>query len=176
MVHYKMPLQRKNLPGNRNLSTSAYSRECRGWYSYLSRKEQKYWIVQMWASVVILSLMTYFKVKQEIKKTNFSKVQFHDVQNCSMFQDGSVNNMVFQRDIQIYRHWQTRNLQTLLNTNTSLGNRVSTGPLPRVNDAHSTPSICSVENTAKKIIQQMHKLNEIDVKTTSLNSLFHDII
>ena len=57
-----------------------------------------------------------------------------------------------------------------------MGNRVSPGPLPRVNDAHSTPSIYSIENTVKMIIQQTYELNEIDVKTSSWNLLFHDII
>ena len=30
LVHYKMPLQQKNMPGNRNLSTSVHSPACRG--------------------------------------------------------------------------------------------------------------------------------------------------
>ena len=40
MLHYKMPLQRKNRPGNQNLSNSVYSFKSRGWYAYLSSKEQ----------------------------------------------------------------------------------------------------------------------------------------
>ena len=41
MLHYKMPLQRKNRPGNRNLSNSVYSCKNKGWYAYLSSDEQK---------------------------------------------------------------------------------------------------------------------------------------
>ena len=37
MVYYKRPLQLKKMPGNRNLSTSAHSLACWGWYSHLSR-------------------------------------------------------------------------------------------------------------------------------------------
>ena len=41
MLRYKMPLQRKSPPGNRNLSTSRFCSKGKGWYSKLSRVEQK---------------------------------------------------------------------------------------------------------------------------------------
>ena len=41
LLHYRMPLHRKNNPGNRNLASSIYCNRRRGWYSYLTGKEQK---------------------------------------------------------------------------------------------------------------------------------------
>jgi len=41
MLHYQMPIQRKNFPGSRNTATTVKSHMGKGWYSYLSKKEQK---------------------------------------------------------------------------------------------------------------------------------------
>ena len=41
MLHYHMPLQRKNTPGKRNIASSVYCGSRKGWYSYLSGREQK---------------------------------------------------------------------------------------------------------------------------------------
>ena len=41
MIHYQMPLQRKNSPGSRNTGTSPQNRLGKGWYCYLSKREQK---------------------------------------------------------------------------------------------------------------------------------------
>ena len=163
------------MPGNRNLSTSAYSKECRGWYSYLSRKEQKILNCQN-ISICQDSIpddLLQGKTRNEI--TNFSNVQFHDVQNCSMFRDGSVDNMIFQRDIQIYRHRQSKYLITTLKTNISLANDGSTTPCSQDDDACSTPSTSNLESTVKRIVQQTHQQNEIDARISSWNSLFHEI-
>ena len=40
MLRCRMPLQRKNPPGNRNKSASVYCFKNKGWFSYLSCKEQ----------------------------------------------------------------------------------------------------------------------------------------
>ncbi len=40
MLHYKMPIQQKNNPGNRNLAYCSHSKRDRIWYSYLTSKEQ----------------------------------------------------------------------------------------------------------------------------------------
>ena len=114
------------------------------------------------------------KTRNEI--TNFSNVQFHDVQNCSMFRDGSVDNMIFQRDIQIYRHQRSKYLKTTLKTNISLANDGSTIPCSKSDDVYCTPSTCNLETTVKRIVQQAHQRNEIDSRISSWNSLFHEII
>ena len=176
MVHYKMPLQRKHLPGRRNLSTSAYSLECRGWYSYLSHKEQK--ILNRpnisLCSDSIPDDLLQGKSKNDI--TDFSKVQFHDVQNSSMFRDGSVDNMVFQRDIQIYRHQRTKFSQKLLQTSILLTHRDNDCSPSQLSDKESTPSLNTIQSTVKTIVQQCRKKNRVDVKSSSWNSMFHEII
>ena len=181
MVHYKMPLQRKHLPGRRNLSTSAYSLECRGWYSYLSHKEQK--ILNRpnisLCSDSIPDDLLQGKSKNEI--TDFSKVQFHDVQNSSMFRDGSVDNMVFQRDIQIYRHQRTKSSQKMLQTSIILTHRDKDCPPSRLSDNQSTPSLNTIQCTVKTIVQQSKKkirltsnlLLGIQCSMTSLNVVIY---
>ena len=114
IVHYKIPVKQKKRTGNRNLSTSAYSLACRGWYSYLSRKERKILNnpnINIYSDSIPDDLLKG-KTKNDI--TDFSKVQFHDVQNSAMFRDGSVDSMVFQRDIQIYEHCRSKHSRGFL--------------------------------------------------------------
>ncbi len=39
MIHYQMPLQRRNPPGSRNIGKSPNNQQKEGWLSYLSKKE-----------------------------------------------------------------------------------------------------------------------------------------
>ena len=82
MLHYKMPIQRKNRPGNRNLSNSVYSAKKHGWYAYLSSKEQK-----------LLNNPSIFISENAIpdnliagvsrnEMTNFGEDMYEDIQNC----------------------------------------------------------------------------------------------
>ena len=41
MIRYQMPLQMKYPPGNWNLASSMYCFKAKGWYSHLSKDEQK---------------------------------------------------------------------------------------------------------------------------------------
>ena len=102
-------------------------------------------------------------------------MQFHDVQNSAMFRDGSVNSMVFQRDIQIYKHWRSKSFWGNLQTTISLKHGDTLTPFSQVNNKHSTYSIYILQNSVKTIIQQTHTQNDIDV-TSSWNSLFHGIV
>ena len=107
--------------------------------------------------------------------TDFSKVQFHDAQNSRMFRDGSDDSMVFQKDIQIYKHQRSKNSNGLLKTSISLTNVYTPGLFTQASSQDSTPSVRTLQNTVKTIIQQHHVQNEVDVKT-SWNTLFHEII
>jgi len=104
MLHYNMPLQRKTSPGKRNVASSVDSVKGKGWYSYLSRREQK-----------VLNTDTMFVSSNSIPDdringvsindiTKQSKISYHDHQNCSMFRDGSVNCMTFQQEIKKYAY------------------------------------------------------------------------
>ena len=92
-----------------------------------------------------------------------------------MFRDGSVNSMVFQRDIQIYKHRRSKHYGGFLQTSISL----KCGDHPSLhkqgNKKHSTSSLHTLQNTVKTIIQHQCKQNEVEFKT-SWNTLFHEII
>ena len=103
MLHYQMPLQRKNPPGNRNRSSSVYCFKNKGWFSSLSRKEQE--IISMdnvfVSSNSIPDDMINGVTRNDI--TEFPKIMYTDVQNSSMFRDDTIDSMVFQQQIIIYR-------------------------------------------------------------------------
>ena len=85
MLHYQMPLQRKNQPGNRNRSYSVYCFKNKGWYSSLSRKEQE--IISMdnvfVSSNSIPDDMINGVTRNDI--TDFPKIMYTDVQNSCIF-------------------------------------------------------------------------------------------
>ena len=92
-----------------------------------------------------------------------------------MFRDGSVDSMVFQRDIQIYKQYWSTNSGGFLRTSISLKRGNSLCLLAQVKDKHSTSSLQTLQNAVKTIIQDQHTQNEVDIKT-SWNTLFHQII
>ena len=96
MLRYKMPLQRRFQPGNRNLSSSIYSFKGKGWYSNLSQKEQKLLNnseISLARELIPDDLINGIS-RSDIN--NLSESSYSDIQNTSMFQDGSVNSMEFQ--------------------------------------------------------------------------------
>ena len=101
-----MQLQRKSPPGNRNVASSVHCYSDKGWYSYLTRKEQK--ILNdpstILASSFIPDDLVYGVSRSSI--SDISQIPFSHVQNTSMFHDGQVNSMEFQ-NIQFFRHVHT---------------------------------------------------------------------
>ena len=94
-----MPLQQKTTPGKRNVASSVDSVKGKGWFSYLSRREQKVLNTDtMFVSSNSIpdDLINGVSINDIIKQ---SSISFHDHQNCSMFRDGSVNCMNFQQEI-----------------------------------------------------------------------------
>ena len=100
MIHYKIPLQRKNSPGNPNLATSM-SKE---WYVFIpiiSRTKKLNNI-----DINIVSMAIPDALLQGISKkeyTDYSKVQLHDSQNTSINGDGTIDSMIFKQDVQQHR-------------------------------------------------------------------------
>ena len=87
MLHYKMPLQRKNTHSNQNSATSIYSYKSRGWYVYLSTQEQN--ILQNPAVFISENSIPDDLIEGITRNnmTNFSKIMYEDIQNCSMFRE-----------------------------------------------------------------------------------------
>ena len=103
MLRYRMPLQRKAPSGNRNVASSVHCYSKKGWYSYLTRKEQK--ILNdpstTLASSFIPDDLAYGFSRSSI--SDISQIPFSHVQYTSMFRDGSVDSMEFQKKKTIFQ-------------------------------------------------------------------------
>ena len=102
MLYYKMPLQQKGVRGKRNCATSVGCFAKKGWYSYLSHREQK--ILQRdeinLSESSIPDNMIHGVCREDF--TDFTKVQHHDILNCNMFRDRSVDTSLFQQKIHTF--------------------------------------------------------------------------
>jgi len=104
MLHYHMPLQRKNTPGKRNLASSIYCGRRKGWYSYLSGKEQK--ILAQESIFVSLNsipddLINGIAIGNLIDS---AVITSNDKKNNCMIRDGSYDCLMFQQDIKLHAH------------------------------------------------------------------------
>lgn len=96
MLHYRMPLQWKGVRGERNCATSVGCFADKGWYSHLSPREQK--ILQREEINVSESSIPDDLIHGVCRHdfNDFTKIQYHDILNCNMFRDGSVDTSLFQ--------------------------------------------------------------------------------
>ena len=99
MLHYKMPIQRKNWPGNRNLSNLVYSFKKRGWYAYLSSKEQK--MLNNPGIFVSQNTIPYDLIEGVLRNeiTDFHNTKLEDIQNWQMFRETDVDSALSQQTI-----------------------------------------------------------------------------
>ena len=104
MLHYRMPLQRKNTPGKRNLASSVYCGRRKGWYSYLSGKEQKILAqesIYVSSNAIPDDLINGIAIRDFINSTI---VNSNDQKNNCMIRDGSYDCLQFQQDIKLHAH------------------------------------------------------------------------
>jgi len=109
MLHYKMPLQRKFTPGNRNKATTVSSFARKGWYSYLSNREQK--LLES-KDICISNLLIPDDLIGGMSRkddTDFTKIQYDDVMNCNMFRDGSMDTSIFQQKVHAFKYLRMNN-------------------------------------------------------------------
>ena len=109
MLHYKMPLQRKGVRGKRNCATAVGCFAKKGWYSYLSPREQKI-LQREEINVSELSIpddMIHGVCRDDF--TDFTKIQYHDIMNCNMFRDGSMDTSLFQQKIHTFMCLYSKN-------------------------------------------------------------------
>ena len=104
MLHYNMPLQGKNTPGKRNLARSVYYSGRKGWYSYLSRKEQN-----------VLNKESIFVSENSIPDDIINGIPIKEVGqhnviasndriNSCMIRDGSLDSITFQNEVKWHAH------------------------------------------------------------------------
>ena len=146
MLRYKMPLQRKAPPGNRNLASSVYCFRSKGWYSHLSTFEQKLLNNQntVIANEVIPDDLIYGVCRSDIK--DLSKSANSDIQNTTMFRDNTMNSMEFQNKIQVFRHLHSSQRNKMINSSTT-----PTTPEPKLGIKQLTevPTIEFLNNRVK---------------------------
>ena len=173
MLRYKMPLQRKFRPGNRNLSSSINCFRGKGWYSNLSRYEQK--MLNHKDTVIahesIPDDMLNGVCRSDIH--NLSELNDSDIQNTSMFRDNSINTMEFQIQIQSFRHLHTSTKKEPISPHSTL-------PLPLPvtlnNDLREVPTIEFLQQCVSECMNQLDIPVKDLMNIKSWNSQFHDLL
>ena len=181
MIRYNMPLQRRFPPGNRNLSSSVQSYKGKGWYSNLTRKEQK--LLNNFQTVIasdpIPDDMLNGICRSDIK--NLTKSCESDIQNTSMFRDGSVNSMEFQNRIQNIRHLHSSSTKSKCSPSKNkpmCHHNIPINPHSRIHNEELT-EVPTIEFLQDCVNDCMNKLDIplrdlIEIK--SWNSQFHEIL
>ena len=179
MLHYKMPLQRKNAPGNRNSATSIYSYKSRGWYAYLSTQEQN--ILQNPGVFISENSMPDDLIEGITRNnmTDFSKIMYEDVQNCSMFREyTSIDSMLFQQNIHAWKYqhskYHTEKIPTCLSTSKKqkINHNSSIGTNTKLEEV---PNIQNLKQQVDKLIHiQLHQFNNLEF--IPWNKRFHHIV
>ena len=104
MLHYHMPLQRRNFPGRRNTSKSRYSHTNKGWYSHLVACEQdllQHSGVTISSSQIPDESFNGVSVASIITSSHICK---DNITNTMMFRNGSIDNITFQHALLRFEH------------------------------------------------------------------------
>ena len=97
-----MPLQRRGGPGKRNMASFVNCFVGKGWYSYLTKREQN---VIHAKDVIVSNCCIPDDILNGVSRsdiTNYEQVQTKDIKNSCMFRDGNSNNTKFQQELQRY--------------------------------------------------------------------------
>ena len=172
MLRYKMPIQRKSLPGNRNLATSRMSFKGKGWYSKLSPTEQKVLndpTISV-SSEQIPEDSLYGISRSELQ--SLKQISQYDILNTTMFRDGSMDSVEFQRKVHYYRfvHLCTMKNNGLLSTTLSKNKRT----IER-NILHKVPTIQFLREQVDMCMDGMN-VKRISHSDKSWNFMFHYIV
>ena len=101
MLRYRILIQRKSPPGNWNLSTSRFCYKDKGWYSKLSLTEQRNLnnpTISISSDPIPEDSLHGVPISQ---LQNKSHISCYDIQNTTMFCDGSMNSLDFQKKVQL---------------------------------------------------------------------------
>ena len=91
-----MPVQRCRPPGERNSAKTIHEMKKKGWYTSLKPLEQK--ILES-PNIELSSFLIPEDTINGIfwkRNINFSKISITDIQNTTMYRDGTMDNMKFQ--------------------------------------------------------------------------------
>ena len=171
MLRYKMPIQRKNTPGNRNLASCSHSKRDRGWYSYLSSKEQSILnddSVSISKNSIPDDLIEGICLQDIV---DLGTISDEDDQNSIMYRDGSDNSMNFQHKVQTYQHQyslQKRNSNSSARKDNS-SSMIHGKHIPQV------PTITCLKENINSYIKKLNP-SYISLPRQSWNSSFHNIV
>ena len=168
MIHYKMPLQRRNLPGGRNKSTNTQETKKRGWFSYLKPIEQELLnspYVQLSSSQIPEDSINGVLRLDNMDYLTLSQIH---IQNSTMFRDGSMDNIRFQYKIlKFQRNYRSRINQTAVHDTNISETSVQT--------ITAVPSIKDLKSKVCTSAMQTYKMDHSSINKT-WNQMFHDII
>ena len=173
MIRYQMPLQRKTQPGNRNLASSVYCFKAKGWYSHLSKLEQK--ILNNSKTVIANTFipddLVFGVSRSDIQ--NLTSASNADIQNTCMFRDGSMDSMKFQQQIQRYAHMHSlskQHTQKKIDPTDTKKMKTSTCVLEEV------PTIQFLQDCVHKYLSQVNVPDDILDQNISWNDQFHSLL
>ena len=173
MVRYKMPLQRRFSPGNRNLASSVHCFKGKGWYSYLTKFEQNLLNNEetILAAESIPEDMLHGICRSDL--VNISKSSYTDIQNTSFFRDGSVNSMDFQNKIHMFRYLHTSQKEkpkSIESPSQVTSHMIKTSELSEV------PTIKFLKKCVKDCIDKLKVPVKDLITTDSWHSQFHRVL
>jgi len=149
-----------------------YSFKRRGWYAYLSSKEQS---ILKDPNIFISNNTIPDDLIQGISRnemTDFDKILYDDIQNCCMFRDRTCDSMLFQQTIHINKY--NRSKHKRVRVDDSEGNTKPPSSKSKLT-LEEVPSIQNLKEHVEELI--IHEENDFDTSTfISWNLRFHQII
>ena len=174
MLRYKMPVQRCRPPGERNSAKTIHEMKKKGWYTSLKPLEQK--ILES-PNIELSSFLIPEDTINGIfwkRNINFSKISITDIQNTTMYRDGTMDNMKFQYMIMKF---QSKYVTTKISPT-----------IPRSTFREATEmenikmkEVATIQALKQEVASFKGSINAVDHKLSSTNTkdwneMFHNII
>ena len=171
MLHYSMPIQRKYIPGKRNLLSGAKNSQKKGWFSYFKKKEQD--IVRDTSMQIMWQEIPEDNVNGVSRNmiTNYAEVNKVDVLNTQMFRDGSLTTVEFHQ--QILHMLYVKKLK--LSTEKRMNEPTTHNKSKRTKMLNDKP-VSHLEDILHLEIQKALKTSKDKFGSMSWNKMFHTIL
>ena len=146
-----------------------YSFKSRGWYAYLSSKEQN---ILKDPTIFISNHTIPDNLIQGISRNemaDFKKILYENVQNCSMFRDGTCDSMLFQQMIHTNKYNRSKHKRVTVDDDHSNTKRSSSHSNLSLEEV---PSIQNLKEQVEKLF--IREENDFSASTfVSWNFLFY---
>ena len=171
MLRYKMQIQRKRPPSNRNLGTSVFCFKGKGWYSKLMAKEQK--ILNDPNVIITSNPIPEDSINGMCRSdiASFKNTSHIDKLNSCMFRDNSMDSILFQQKIHNFRYIHSCNKHTHWKPSYHISTNIRT---PDEKDLQEVPSMDYLREQVKLCTDGLNIKSKKNEKE-SWNAIFHKI-